>query len=460
MKKYLFFFLIGFISCKKDSFEINTNIQKTTQNISYEFSGYKVNVTDLTISKLKNNGREYWKNTQILPDLIVRKFQKPYGDKSNYGTFYYGITAGDFNKDGYIDVFNGGVLYNGIKALPKFLIWDSQTKIFEEQNLFNQQIENLGNPTKVVSLYINDDDYVDLVCFSYIDEGLSNPKLYKLVELLSDGKGKYDVVELTTETPIFYHNGGDVGDLNGDKFPDLVVNCGGLMSILWGIKSFPYFNESNPAIFSIPIVNLNSTTFYSYHNNNGFYESVPEIVDRYVWNSSIVDVNKDGWNDLIFSSVEDTSSNSHNYNKIILNLGNGRFNKNSIINLPFNNNKSNNMDYIVDDINGDNLNDIITSVDLGNQDWKFYIYYQNKNGSFTLDKNSFITSKLTINYKDYKPHIIYFDFNGDGQKDITYIDGADNGQQINKTVFIRKGNQFIEEDFYQYDVYAKTSLKN
>ena len=25
----------------------------------------------------------------------------------------------------------------------------------------------------------------------------------------------------------------------------------------------------------------------------------------------------------------------------------------------------------------------------------------------------------------------------------------------NKTVFIRKGNKFIEEDYYQYDSYAK-----
>lgn len=454
MKKYFFILVIVLTSCKKDFVIPSEKIS------TLEFNGYKVDLNELSKSRQRDNGREYWKNTQVLSDLIVTKFQTPYGSRVKYGTYFYAVTAGDFNNDGYIDVFNGGALYKGIQAPPTFLIWNQSTKKFEEQNLFNQPTENLGGPPKVVSVYINDDDYVDLMCFSYLDEGLINPKLYKITELLSDGKGKYNTVELTTETPLFYHNGGDVGDLNGDKIPDLVVNGGGLMSILWGQKSFPYFNESNPAIFSIPIINFNSSTIYTYKNNNGFNESSPEIVDRYVWNSYIVDINKDGWNDIIFSCNEDSSKNSYNYNRIILNLGNGRFNKSSIIALPFNTHKSNNMDYVVDDLNGDGKNDIIVSLDLGNQEWKFYAYIQNSNGTFILEKNTFLYSSQRTNYKDYKPHIIYYDFNKDGQKDVTYIDGSDNGQQIYKTVFIRKGNQFVEEDFFQYDTFVKTNLKN
>ena len=52
-----------------------------------------------------------------------------------------------------------------------------------------------------------------------------------------------------------------------------------------------------------------------------------------------------------------------------------------------------------------------------------------------------------------------FDFNDDGAKDFSYRNSADNqGFMQKKTVFIRQGNQFIEQDFYQFDPYAKSIL--
>ena len=53
---------------------------------------------------------------------------------------------------------------------------------------------------------------------------------------------------------------------------------------------------------------------------------------------------------------------------------------------------------------------------------------------------------------------MYYDFNGDGKKDLGYLDDADNGELATKTVFIRTGNKFVETDFYQYDDYAKSLL--
>jgi hypothetical protein len=58
----------------------------------------------------------------------------------------------------------------------------------------------------------------------------------------------------------------------------------------------------------------------------------------------------------------------------------------------------------------------------------------------------------------WKPRLIYFDFNGDGKKDVSYLDDADNGELIYKSVFIRTGNKFIETDFYQFDDFAKGLL--
>ena len=61
----------------------------------------------------------------------------------------------------------------------------------------------------------------------------------------------------------------------------------------------------------------------------------------------------------------------------------------------------------------------------------------------------------------WKTKLIYYDYNKDGIKDISYINSADNnGVMKSKSVFIRKGNKFIEEDYYQYDNFAKSLLNN
>jgi hypothetical protein len=58
---------------------------------------------------------------------------------------------------------------------------------------------------------------------------------------------------------------------------------------------------------------------------------------------------------------------------------------------------------------------------------------------------------------NWKPELIYFDYNGDGIKDLSYRNSADNpGFMQKKTVFIRQGNQFVEQDFFQFDPYANS----
>ena len=54
--------------------------------------------------------------------------------------------------------------------------------------------------------------------------------------------------------------------------------------------------------------------------------------------------------------------------------------------------------------------------------------------------------------------LIYFDFNGDGMKDVSYLDGADNGELKYKSVFIRTGDKFIEDKLSKYDSYANTLI--
>jgi hypothetical protein len=175
----------------------------------------------------------------------------------SHGQFFRGrcwdglnTVCGDFNNDGYVDVFAPGNVYNGILDNGVgFLIWNTVTKKFDDKNLFNDKskMSIIWGANQVVPVYLNDDNYVDLVIFGYIDEGLKNAKPNPVSLAISDGNGGYDLTPLITETPMFKHEGGTIGDLNSDGMVDMIVNYGLMMKILWGSKTFPYFNTNNSA---------------------------------------------------------------------------------------------------------------------------------------------------------------------------------------------------------------------
>lgn len=453
MKYFYYILFLLFVSCNKDVDTIQlvksgtNNIDTTKITASSVFNGYVVS------PNAKQLGSDYWKNNNVLSDLMVISFQTPINNGNRYGTFLMGLTTGDFNNDGYIDVFNAGTFFQGQQqAYSTFLIWNTTTKKFDNKNLFNDGTVSLGNPTKVVSTYINNDNYVDLVIFGHVDEGISNSNNEPITLAISDGKGGYNLTKLNnlipTELLRFTIEGGDVGDLNGDSYPDLFVNCNSHNYIFWGLSTYPYFTNKSYGHF------VSDTT--NYRSDNGFGEVV-QIGP--VYGSNIYDVNKDGLNDIVLNS----SSNYGQEHKILFNQGNGRFNKIGIVKLPLYNNSTQIgiglQDCVVDDINNDGLNDIIGLINLSGQSWDIIVYIQ-KNGLFYID-NSYIT--VNVNNKKSPIKLLYSDFNGDGQKDISYIDDADNGQIKDKKLFIRNGNKFNQEDFYQFDKYAdvlKTNLKN
>ena len=86
--------------------------------------------------------------------------------------------------------------------------------------------------------------------------------------------------------------------------------------------------------------------------------------------------------------------------------------------------------------------------------WDIYCYIQQKDGSYVIDQTIFKYSINDFRRGDWKRKLVYYDFDGDGKKDISFVD-AGSGVLHYKSVFIRTGNQFIEQDFYQYDKFAK-----
>jgi hypothetical protein len=435
MKKFYLIILVSFFlfSCEKEMIlpvEHSINITTRVDSVA-PFKGY---VVDPNARQL---GTEYWKNTKVLSDLMIGVYQKnyekfapPQGDA--YCVWTVAICNGDFNNDGYIDVFNAGAAFGGKKANLSFLIWNPTTLTFEEKNLINDKTDFVGGPTKVSPIYLNSDNYVDLIIYGHRDEmSPSNPN-EQVILCLSDGKGGYDLVKLELESSellkSYAHEHGDVADLNGDKLPDLFIVANNHSYIFWGISTYPYFTNKN-------YIDMNS---------------------EFAFYTKLVDINKDGSNDIIISTNKE--------NKILFNDGKGNFNT-KVINIPFpsevSENSMNVFDYIVDDLNGDGLNDIIDVYGVHEKNWTIEVYIQQKNGQFIND-NSWI--EYTINSTgrgNYKNRLIYADYDGDGKKDITYSESTlhpytDVENDIKKkSVFIRSGDKFIEKDIYQFDSYVK-----
>ena len=424
------------------------------------FMGYKVD----QIEKGKNEVT-YWRDCGVVWDILAYKFLVNLkGEKWN--GFLPQLITGDFNQDGWIDIFNPGVgTFDGV-VNDKFqwLIWNPLIKSFENKNLLNDKslITFGGNQRRTISIDLNKDGYTDNVIIDHGDDlNFSLPR-QPIRIMLSDGKGGYNLQEIkVTDINDFFHSG-DIGDLNNDGLPDLVIGTPNQVIIAWGDNTSSYFGGLKKSIF-----NAYSTS------DNGFGEWFPEISGQ-SFNVTIGDVNKDGWNDLIVGSNEDLTKSNYKFDlttKVVLNQGNGKFNKDGYIPLPVNwrmkdLSKKNNFlvnDFRIVDINKDGLNDIIATASFNYDDFTFYAYMQTSKNQFQIDTSIFKytinTNRQTGNYgSSWKPWIIYYDFNGDGLPDISYIDPHNywNNSLSRKSVFIRTGNQYVEDDFYKYDQYANS----
>jgi hypothetical protein len=450
-------------------------------NFLSRFQGYKVDQVALALSKQKNFGRDYWRNSGLMMDLIINVFQKPLAtnkfavEQNFWGGALQAITTGDFNNDGWIDVFNAGGAYAGNGSSFAFLLWDPIRKSFYDTTLLNDKSFKTfgGNRHTCVPIYLNDDNYVDIVIYDNGDEGIPNSPDEPIRIVLSDGKGMYDLRQIETsekELPIWKKEHGDVGDLNEDGIPDLVIVSNQFVYIYWGKKDFPFFTVDKHVTFVGDIQNFGSKA------NNGFGDVVSGVAGS-AFTARIIDINKDNKNDILIGTSElhfdKYAYGNTQQQRLIINQGKGRFNNNGIIKLPFNYANDNIItmiqDCLTDDLNGDGLLDIValTSQNDATKNfnwapWDILVYIQQKDGSFVIDRTYFEYNINNPRKGNWKKYLIYFDYNGDGKKDISYTDDAGglkrdgNATIVTKSIFVRTGNKFIETDFYQFDPYANS----
>jgi hypothetical protein len=471
------------INSKSTSSNNSSKTISVVNNPLARFMGYKVDPIALTLSKQQNFGRDYWRNSGVMMDLIINVFQKPLPtnkfavEQNFWGGALQAITTGDFNNDGWIDVFNAGGAYNGVGSSFAFLMWDPTKKTFIDTTLFNDKSFRTfgGNRHTCVPVYLNGDNFVDIVVYDNGDEGIPNSPDEPIRIVLSDGKGGYDLKEIQTsekEIPVWKKEHGDVGDVNEDGIPDLVLVSNQFAYIYWGIKDFPFFKQEGHVTFVGDITNFGSRA------NNGFGDKVEGVAGS-AYTARIMDINKDGKNDILIGTGETRNSKNEGgksqQQRIIINQGKGRFNNNGIIKLPFNYENDNIsttiQDCLTDDLNGDGLLDIISITSQNDATknynwapWDILVYMQQKDGSFIIDRSIFEYNINSTRKGNWKKYLIYYDFNGDGKKDISLTDDAGglkrdgNATIMIKSVFIRTGNKFVETDYYQFDPYA-TSIK-
>ena len=446
------------------------------------FMGYKVDQAALSLSKQKDFGKSYWRSNGVMMDLIIHVFQKPLAtnafavSQNFWGGALQAITTGDFNNDGYIDVFNAGGAYAGNGSGFSFLIWDPAKKLFIDTTLFNEKSFRTfgGNRNTCVPVYINNDNYVDVVIFDNGDEGIPNSPDEPIRIVLSDGKGGYDLKVIETsekEIPIWKKEHGDVGDLNGDGIPDLIIVENMFVYIYWGINQPPYFTTDGHATY------VGDYNNFGFKANNGFGDIVTGLAGS-AYTARIIDINKDGQNDILIGTGEthfNKYSLTSDQQRILINQGKGRFNNNGLIKLPFNYSSDNILttiqDCIADDLNGDGLMDVVALTSQNDSaknynwaPWDILVYIQQKDGNFIIDRSYFEYNINNPRKGNWKKYLIYYDFNGDGFKDFSYTDDAGglkrdgNAIIMSKSVFIRTGNKFAETDYYQFDPYAKSIL--
>jgi hypothetical protein len=395
MKWFLPVLVVFVVSCKKDIVLIDTP-KLIINQLDTSFSGYKVGVID------KNNEGLYWKNCGVMWDVIYSKINNP--------VFLSQLMVGDFNNDGYIDIFNSGTgSFNG-KPVDNFkwLIWNNSIKKFENKNLFIDSSFSYfgGNQRKTVSIDLNKDGYTDMVIFDHGDDIILTTSRQPIRIILSDGKGRYNIKELNITKQYDFFHGGDVADLNNDGYPDLVIAAPNNIYICWGNNTPNYFD---------------------------FAEEHPEMGGS-TFNLSIGDVNKDNYNDLIVGGNGSV--------KIYYNNQNKGFIDKTIINME--------SSILMNDFVVTENGDILTTGATNYNDYFFAII--KTNDGFKIDSSQFV---YTINKNNrhsngtansWKAWVIYHDFNNDGLKDVSYIDSHDYNKTLqNKTVFVKRGNEFIEE---------------
>ncbi len=330
-------------------------------------------------------------NNDGIPDLIVGnnggtggyavtvdlgigdgRFQNPINSAQGIGVF--AMTVADFNNDGKLDVALGGYV-----SSTDYVI---QIELGNGKGSFTKgQTIDLGNSTSVRGITagdLNGDGKVDL---AFVGNEVT---IYQ-----GSGTGTFTLaksIAATSQTPVQIL----VGDFNGDGKLDLEVSDNLHLYVMWNTGNF----------------NFTTTTVASNHDG---ITAIP------------VDVNQDGYTDLLATYNTCSSENYCSKFEVFLGSANKKFTKTA--NMVVGSGYGNAIASTAADVNGDGINDIVVTTQAG-----LLIFVGNPDGSYQNTPLDF-PAPNTLG-------VVAGDFNRDGKIDFASPSEGQNSQFANAEVFL------------------------
>ena len=278
-----------------------------------------------------------------------------------------------------------------------------------------------------------------------MDLAFANHEKKYLTVLLGNGKGNFTAAPASPfpVNGIPHTHGIATGNFNNDSWLDLATDSWGndQVEVLFGdslnlfSKTGMFFKVGKRPYQRLRVADINSdgvddiVTTNSEGNNatillangkGGFYEAAgsPFACGDAPFGIAIGDINADGKPDLAIINSPGSMAEGKGKNGLTVLPGDGTGKFTKMRGSPFEAGKIPNR-IAIGDVNGDGVNDIVTS-DNGSD--KIYLFLMNENGS--------MLSQSSITVGNHPKGIAIADLNGDGKCDIVVCNNADNDISI------------------------------
>ncbi|CAF4016179.1 unnamed protein product [Adineta steineri] len=340
----------------------------------------------------------------------------------------YAIASGDFNGDNRLDIAVVNYDYNYVDIVLTY-----RNYTFLSQNTYST--DNGSNPTSIAVVDFNNDKQLDIVVANY---GTNNIGIF-----LSYGNG-------TFSTQITYSTGDNsqpyavtIGDFNNDKQLDIVVANYGTnnIGIFLGYSNGTFSSQTiystgngsrprdvaagdfdNDGQLDIAVANFdgwNIGIFLGYGNGTfSSQQTYPTGNSSNAQSIAIGDFNNDSRLDIAVANFYGDSMG------VFLGYGNGTFADQVSYSVPL---STHPYDIVIGDVNNDDHQDIIVTVDYSQS---ILIFFGYGNGTF-VEGNTYTTGSGSYPYS-----IAVGDVNNDNQLDIIVTNCGTN----NVVVFIGEGD--------------------
>jgi hypothetical protein len=413
MKKYLLVLLVLFTACSKDDITEELLIQSLIEetelvdtdgdgigdNLDLGSNGNGINDDIKYIPGIKQKYELYQESVLNQRSGIAftwhdqkNLYEYTTSVNTNGGWFNAYQSYHDVNQDGFMDILVSYHINEDNVGLYWFVNSGDDKNFNKSTEYINQGTQGMS-AHKLLKTDVNNDGIVDFIALG-VDERVMGDFSGNFTVLIGKDDGTFNVNNLDNSEKLWFHNGAS-GDLNGDGNVDVIA-----ATYLWWGDGKGNFTKGNS-------VDMNGLR----------YTESPLVYE-------IIDMNNDGWNDLILRGPFENT-------KVVLN-NNGTFNEsNQIITLPEATYDAV-MDIEIVDFDNDGDYDIIELAQLGGNppdsfDAKYFVsnllVYYNNNLNFELDE-SILSDSIDGNYKNgqydkYGWSVFKFDdIDGDGQDEI------------------------------------------